>query len=259
MLGSQPWIRTRRFYHLTFGVRFTVANNYRIVKRFLRVEALPSLDNLAEPCASVGLQADFTTRGRRRALHSWRTEGSLFPNRGLLPRPGGIRQYLPSMRRVCRVCGPGPVPPLAYHCIPAQALHLDALTPVRRWRWHVLELCGPAVGLAQQKCAPALPASPEGAARVDSEESLLLLGCGAPSGACPIRSSLGHTGCVPGHRLGGGGVVEWWGDAAPAAPLHARLDHLDALNIRWESIHLDDPRAVQVGLDGRVAQDEFPQ
>jgi hypothetical protein len=55
----------------------------------------------------------------------------------------------------------------------ATALHLDALTLVRRLQ--LLALCQLAVQLAQQQCPPPLPAGPGGAPRIYREESLLLL------------------------------------------------------------------------------------
>jgi hypothetical protein len=66
-----------------------------------------------------------------------------------------------------------PVPPPAYHRTMARALHLDALTLVRRLR--LLTLCELAVRLAQRQCPPPLPAGPGGAPRVYREESLLLM------------------------------------------------------------------------------------
>lgn len=66
-----------------------------------------------------------------------------------------------------------PVPPPAYHRSLAHALHLDAVTLVRRL--HLLALCRLAVQLAQRHCPPPLPAGPGGAPRIYSEESLLLL------------------------------------------------------------------------------------
>jgi hypothetical protein len=66
-----------------------------------------------------------------------------------------------------------PVPPPVYRRGLAHALHLDALSLVRRL--HLLRLCRMAVQLAQQQCPPPLPAGPGGAPRVYSEESLLLL------------------------------------------------------------------------------------
>jgi transposase len=66
-----------------------------------------------------------------------------------------------------------PVPPPAYHRSMATALHLDALTLVRRLQ--LLEVCRVAVQLAQQQCPPPLPAGPGGAPRRYREESLLLL------------------------------------------------------------------------------------
>lgn len=66
-----------------------------------------------------------------------------------------------------------PIPPPSYHRRPNSALHVDALTLVRRL--HLLALCHVAVRLAHQQCPPALPAGPGGAPRIYSEESLLLL------------------------------------------------------------------------------------
>ena len=64
-----------------------------------------------------------------------------------------------------------PVPP--HHRKVAAALHLDALTLVRRLQ--LLALCELAVHLAQRQCPPPLPAGPGGAPRLYREESLLLL------------------------------------------------------------------------------------
>jgi hypothetical protein len=55
----------------------------------------------------------------------------------------------------------------------AEALHVDALTLVRRLQ--LLALCRVAVHLAHQQYRPPLSAGPGGAPRVYSEESLLLL------------------------------------------------------------------------------------
>ncbi len=66
-----------------------------------------------------------------------------------------------------------PVPPPSYHRTVATALHLDALTLVRRLQ--LLTLCELAVQLAQRQCPPPLPAGPGGAPRVYAEDSLLLL------------------------------------------------------------------------------------
>src|SRR5258706_571299 len=66
-----------------------------------------------------------------------------------------------------------PIPPPSYHPAMARALHLDALTLVRRLQ--LLEVCRVAVQLAQRQCPPPLPAGPGGAPRVYAEESLLLL------------------------------------------------------------------------------------
>jgi hypothetical protein len=66
-----------------------------------------------------------------------------------------------------------PVPPPAYHRSRAHALHLDALSLIRRL--HLLDLCTLAVQVDQQRCPPPLPAGPGGAPRVYREESLLLL------------------------------------------------------------------------------------
>jgi hypothetical protein len=66
-----------------------------------------------------------------------------------------------------------PIPPPSYHRSLAGALHLDALTLVRRLQ--LLALCELAVQLAQQQCPPPLPAGPGGAPRIYREESLLLL------------------------------------------------------------------------------------
>jgi transposase len=66
-----------------------------------------------------------------------------------------------------------PVPPPSYHRTVATALHLDALTLVRRLQ--LLALCELAVHLAQRPCPPPLPAGPGGAPRLYREESLLLL------------------------------------------------------------------------------------
>src|SRR5258705_9212096 len=67
----------------------------------------------------------------------------------------------------------GPVPPPSYHRTVATALHLDALTLVRRLQ--LLALCEQAIHLAQRQCPPPLPAGPGGAPRIYREESLLLL------------------------------------------------------------------------------------
>jgi hypothetical protein len=56
-----------------------------------------------------------------------------------------------------------PVPPPAYHRTLATALHLDALTLVRRLQ--LLALCELAAQLAQRQCPPPLPAGPGGAPR----------------------------------------------------------------------------------------------
>jgi transposase len=66
-----------------------------------------------------------------------------------------------------------PIPPPSYHRASARALHVDALTLVRRL--HLLALCCVAVHLAQQRCPPPLPAGPGGAPQIYREESLLLL------------------------------------------------------------------------------------
>src|SRR5258708_29104887 len=66
-----------------------------------------------------------------------------------------------------------PVPPPSYHRTVATALHLDALTLVRRLQ--LLALCELAVHLAQRQCLPPPPAGPGGAPRIYREESLLLL------------------------------------------------------------------------------------
>ncbi len=66
-----------------------------------------------------------------------------------------------------------PVPPPSYHRTVATALHLDALTLIRRLQ--LLALCELAVHLAQRQCPPPLPAGPGGAPRIYREESLLLL------------------------------------------------------------------------------------
>jgi hypothetical protein len=110
------------------------------------------------------------------------------------------------------------IPPPSYHRSLARALHLDALTLVRRLQ--LLALCEVAVQLAQQQCSPPLPAGPGGTPRIYQEESLLLLAllrtlwrlsfqelhdwlcawpalalaCGLPRGwmashACPVRRS----------------------------------------------------------------------
>jgi hypothetical protein len=68
---------------------------------------------------------------------------------------------------------PAPVPPPSYHRTVATALHLDALTLIRRLQ--LLALCELAVHLAQRQCPPPLPAGPGGAPRLYREESLLLL------------------------------------------------------------------------------------
>jgi Transposase DDE domain len=68
---------------------------------------------------------------------------------------------------------PAPVPPPSYHRATVTALHLDALTLVRRL--HLLALCQLAVQLAHQRCPPPLPAGPGGAPRVYPEEALVLL------------------------------------------------------------------------------------
>jgi hypothetical protein len=67
-----------------------------------------------------------------------------------------------------------PVPPPTYHQTMATALHLDAVALVTRLP--LLDVCGVAVRLAQQQCHPPLPAGPEGAPRMYTEASLLLLG-----------------------------------------------------------------------------------
>ena len=66
-----------------------------------------------------------------------------------------------------------PVPPPSYHRRPVGALHLDALSLVKRLR--LLTLCALAVQLTQQVSMPALPTGRGGAPRVYREESLLLL------------------------------------------------------------------------------------
>src|SRR5260370_34182150 len=66
-----------------------------------------------------------------------------------------------------------PVPPPSYHRTLATALHLDALTLVRRLE--LLALCRLAVHLAHRQCPPPLPAGPGGAPRVYTEETLCLL------------------------------------------------------------------------------------
>jgi len=69
-----------------------------------------------------------------------------------------------------------PVPPPAYRRAQARlglALHIDALTLVTTL--HLLTLCRLAVRLAHRRCPPPLPASPGGAPRTYSEESLLLI------------------------------------------------------------------------------------
>jgi transposase len=66
-----------------------------------------------------------------------------------------------------------PVPPPSYSRGRATALHVDALTLVRRL--HLLALCRVAVHLAHEQCPPPLPTGPGGAPRVCSEESLLFL------------------------------------------------------------------------------------
>ena len=65
------------------------------------------------------------------------------------------------------------VPPPSYHRTMARALHVDALTLVRRLE--LLALCRVAVHLAPEQCPPPLPAGPGGAPRIYREESLLLL------------------------------------------------------------------------------------
>src|SRR5258706_1792990 len=89
------------------------------------------------------------------------------PERGSLPRPGGVPWPLP-----CAL-DRAPIPPPSSHRTMARALHLDALTLVTRL--HLLEMCRAAVQLARQQCPPPLPAGPDGAPRRYSEESLLLL------------------------------------------------------------------------------------
>jgi hypothetical protein len=54
-----------------------------------------------------------------------------------------------------------PVPPPSYHRTVATALHLDALTLVRRLQLRALRQL--AVQLAQQQCPPPLSAGPGGA------------------------------------------------------------------------------------------------
>ena len=66
-----------------------------------------------------------------------------------------------------------PIPPPSYHHTMAAALHVDALTLVRRLE--LLALCRMAVHLAHKQCPPPLPAGPGGAPRIYREESLLLL------------------------------------------------------------------------------------
>jgi signal transduction histidine kinase len=66
-----------------------------------------------------------------------------------------------------------PVPPPSYHRTVATALHLDALTLVRRLQLRALRQL--AVQLAQQQCPPPLSAGPGGAPRIYQEESLVLL------------------------------------------------------------------------------------
>ena len=66
-----------------------------------------------------------------------------------------------------------PVPPPSYHHSPAGALHLDALSLVRRL--HLLALCEHAVHLAPQASVPSLAAGRGGAPRVYRDESLLQL------------------------------------------------------------------------------------
>jgi DDE family transposase len=66
-----------------------------------------------------------------------------------------------------------PVPPPSYHRTVGAALHVDALTLVRRLQ--LLALCRVAVRLAHQRCPPPLPAGPGGAPRIYDEGSLLLL------------------------------------------------------------------------------------
>src|SRR5262249_4171068 len=73
----------------------------------------------------------------------------------------------------CRIREPGTGSPPAYHRSLAHALHLDALSLIRRL--HLLDLCTLAVQVAQQRCPPPLPAGLAGAPRVYREESLLLL------------------------------------------------------------------------------------
>jgi hypothetical protein len=65
------------------------------------------------------------------------------------------------------------IPPPSYHRSLARALHLDALTLVRRLQ--LLALCELAVQLAHQQCPPPLPAGRGGAPRTYREESLVLL------------------------------------------------------------------------------------
>jgi hypothetical protein len=68
---------------------------------------------------------------------------------------------------------PASVPPPSYHRTVATALHLDALTLVIHLE--LLTVCRLAVHMAQRHCPPPLPASPGGAPRIYSEDSLLLL------------------------------------------------------------------------------------
>ena len=85
-----------------------------------------------------------------------------------------------------------PIPPPSYHRSLAGALHLDALTLVRRLQ--LLALCELAVQLAQQQCPPPLPAGPGGAPRIYREESLLLL---ASKSACARAKSSRSSAVVP--------------------------------------------------------------
>lgn len=69
--------------------------------------------------------------------------------------------------------GQAPIPPPSYYRTVAEALHVDALTLVRRLP--LLAPCRVAVHLAHQHYPPPLPADPGGAPRDYSEASLLLL------------------------------------------------------------------------------------
>jgi hypothetical protein len=74
------------------------------------------------------------------------------------------------------LCDQVPVPPPAYNRAQQRLgprLEIDALTLVTRL--HLLPICRLAVGLAQRRCPPPLPAGPGGRPRRYAEESLLLV------------------------------------------------------------------------------------